>query len=44
MQMSETLALIQVVAGIASLIVEIVALTRGNPPKGGSSQQNNDED
>ena len=44
MQMSDTLALVQVLLGVASLIVAILAQIRENPPNNVGNPSQNDED
>ena len=44
MPRSETLALVQVFLGGASLIVAILAQIRENPPNNGGNPSQNDED
>ena len=44
MQMSDMLALVQVLLGVASLIVAILAQIRENPPNNGGNPPPKDED
>ena len=44
MQMSDTLALVQVLLGVGSLIVAILAQIREHPPNNGRNPSQNDED
>lgn len=44
MQMSEALALAQVVIGAATFIVALLALQKENPPNNGGNSNHNDED
>ncbi len=44
MQMSEALALAQVVIGAATFIVSLLALQKENPPNNGGNSNHNDED
>ena len=44
MQMSDTLALVQVLLGVASLIVAILAQIRENPPNNGGNSSKEGED
>ena len=44
MQMSDMLALIQVLLGVASLIVAVLAQIRENPPSNGGNPSQKDED
>lgn len=44
MQMSELLALAQVLVGVATFIVAVLALIKENPPNNGGNSNNKDED
>ena len=44
MQMSDMLALVQVLIGAATFIVAVLALIRENPPNNGGNPSQNDED
>lgn len=44
MQMSEMLALTQVVVGVATFIVAVLTLQKENPPNNGGNSNKRDED
>ena len=44
MQMSDMLALVQVLIGAATFIVAVLALIKENPPNNGGNSNNKDED